>query len=501
MLAHRNTHTRTGAATRRPLGGALLPSISAAIFAVAGCSESAGSSSNPPSSPPPPAANTAPAFTSASDATAVEKKIWTGYFAEADDAESDTLTYSVSGGADEALFTIDSSTGALAFAFEFDVATPGDANGDNVFEAELSVSDGQLNDTIDVAVTLEAEVLVDYLEEFDTAGEPSGPPGAGLTWRFLDDIRPVSGWNDIVPGDGFAHITLDADPSNDTDPSNPFQDIRVRDVGAGHRLEMYVKDLAVPGAAGYIFTYQEADGIFDEIDIEIVADDEDTPPPGHDTLPPDGWTDGRFNTWGDAVAAPPFQPETSHKQAVIDIDGQPVSLIDDAFHVYTIEWRHIGGPDGRDGVAEFYIDGVHQTTIERPIGDNPAEVNLGYRQLRWAGDYELGPGETHTALIDWLRIAPIDEDSPSANADRHTVGANTTLVVAAPGILDNDEGLGLTAILINGPSNGALTLNADGGFTYQPNPGFTGTDMFVYRANDGSEKGESNAAVVWVTVG
>ena len=48
------------------------------------------------------------------------------------DAEGDGLTYTISGGADEALFTIDATTGVLAFASAPDFESPGDAGGDNV---------------------------------------------------------------------------------------------------------------------------------------------------------------------------------------------------------------------------------------------------------------------------------------------------------------------------------------------------------------------------------
>jgi hypothetical protein len=68
-------------------------------------------------------------------------------------------------------------------------------------------------------------------------------------------------------------------------------------------------------------------------------------------------------------------------------------------------------------------------------------------------------------------------------------------------VLDNDtdvEGDALTAVLLTGPSNGSLVLNADGGFTYMPNAGFSGTDSFTCRANDGTSL--SNAATVTLTV-
>ncbi|ASZ10867.1 DUF11 domain-containing protein [Chitinophaga pendula] len=48
---------------------------------------------------------------------------------------------------------------------------------------------------------------------------------------------------------------------------------------------------------------------------------------------------------------------------------------------------------------------------------------------------------------------------------------------------ENDP-LTVTTTPISGPSNGTLTLNADGTFTYTPNAGFTGTDKFVYSICD-----------------
>ena len=56
----------------------------------------------------------------------------------------------------------------------------------------------------------------------------------------------------------------------------------------------------------------------------------------------------------------------------------------------------------------------------------------------------------------------------------------------------------LTVVLGNTVSHGALTLNADGSFTYTPTTGFLGPDSFTYQANDGSV--DSNIAAVTVTV-
>jgi VCBS repeat-containing protein len=76
------------------------------------------------------------------------------------------LIYSISGGADQAQFTIDASTGALSFVAPPDFEAAADANGDNVYIVQVRVTDSQggtAMQTIQVRVTDGAEV------------RPSGP--------------------------------------------------------------------------------------------------------------------------------------------------------------------------------------------------------------------------------------------------------------------------------------------------------------------------------------
>jgi VCBS repeat-containing protein len=68
-------------------------------------------------------------------------------------------------------------------------------------------------------------------------------------------------------------------------------------------------------------------------------------------------------------------------------------------------------------------------------------------------------------------------------------------------VLANDtdaDGDPLTAILIDGPAHGTLTLNADGSLSYTPAEGFMGEDTFTYKANDGED--DSNVATVTIIV-
>jgi hypothetical protein len=60
--------------------------------------------------------------------------------------------------------------------------------------------------------------------------------------------------------------------------------------------------------------------------------------------------------------------------------------------------------------------------------------------------------------------------------------ANGVLAVAT----DPDGDLPLTAVILigNGPTQGTLNLQPDGSFTYLPNPGFNGLDVFNFMVRD-----------------
>ncbi|HAK97614.1 MAG TPA: hypothetical protein DCM87_22140, partial [Planctomycetes bacterium] len=69
------------------------------------------------------------------------------------------------------------------------------------------------------------------------------------------------------------------------------------------------------------------------------------------------------------------------------------------------------------------------------------------------------------------------------------------------GVLANDSDGDLdplAAVLVSGPSHGALVLNADGSFTYEPAGDWYGNDSFTYKANDGFA--DSNVATVAIAV-
>jgi hypothetical protein len=122
-----------------------------------------------------------------------------------------------------------------------------------------------------------------------------------------------------------------------------------------------------------------------------------------------------------------------------------------------------------------------------PIWRAFARRGLGVAALNPSG------GEDHRRVVEDFTLPPFCAQgnlAPEAQADRYATKRNTSLGVPAPGVLANDadpDGQPLTARLIAGPSRARrFVLNADGSFSYDPQPGFTGTDTFTYVAQDGA---------------
>lgn len=70
------------------------------------------------------------------------------------DADGPAPVYTIIGGADAALFTIDAQTGALQFLSAPDFEAPGDFNGDNIYDVIVQASDGINTDQQQIAVTV-----------------------------------------------------------------------------------------------------------------------------------------------------------------------------------------------------------------------------------------------------------------------------------------------------------------------------------------------------------
>lgn len=132
----------------RGMGAATAVLLALSLAACGGGSGGKGGGTNPP-----PPTNRAPVFTSAATASVAENTAGAFYTATATDADGNALTFSVSGGTDGARFQITGS-GALSFVAPPDFEAPADANQDNVYQVQLSVSDGTASATLALTVTV-----------------------------------------------------------------------------------------------------------------------------------------------------------------------------------------------------------------------------------------------------------------------------------------------------------------------------------------------------------
>jgi len=105
-----------------------------------------------------------------------------------------------------------------------------------------------------------------------------------------------------------------------------------------------------------------------------------------------------------------------------------------------------------------------------------------------------GSSNIATATITVNAVTP----APVAVDDAYTTAAGEQLTIgASDGVLDNDTDA--TSVSIGEDvDHGILLLSADGGFTYTPESGFTGTDTFTYTAT--GPGGTSRPATVTITV-
>ncbi|WP_241005410.1 ThuA domain-containing protein [Nocardioides sp. zg-1228] len=107
---------------------------------------------------------------------------------------------------------------------------------------------------------------------------------------------------------------------------------------------------------------------------------------------------------------------------------------------------------------------------------------------------------TVTITVRKAEVPPVNR-APVGQPDAFNAVEGAPLVLPAPGVLGNDtdaDGDSLSATGLTQPANGTVVLGADGSFTYTPRAAYSGTDLFTYRASDGTAT--SAATTVTITV-
>ncbi|MEM9002166.1 MAG: Ig-like domain-containing protein [Cyanobacteria bacterium P01_F01_bin.86] len=113
-----------------------------------------------------------------------------------------------------------------------------------------------------------------------------------------------------------------------------------------------------------------------------------------------------------------------------------------------------------------------------------------------------GGTDIATVTVTVADAPPPPNTPPEADDDSYSTDFEAALTVnAANGVLDGDtdvDGDTLTAAIATGPSNGTVTLNANGSFTYTPDVGFSDVDSFTYTVSDGN--GGTDTGTVTIAV-
>ncbi|MEW6298613.1 MAG: putative Ig domain-containing protein, partial [Thermodesulfobacteriota bacterium] len=151
-------------------------------------------------------------------------------------------------------------------------------------------------------------------------------------------------------------------------------------------------------------------------------------------------------------------PQITSAPITVATAGQPYG--------YTVEATD---PDAGDTLLFSLATAPAGMTIDATTGLiqwTPTAAQVGAHEVV----VEVTDGKNPPAAQNFtITVGAAPNDAPTAVDDTYEVRLGDTLTVPAPGVLGNDsdpDGDPLTAQLITGPNEGALTLNTDGSFSY-----------------------------------
>ena len=138
------------------------------------------------------------------------------------------------------------------------------------------------------------------------------------------------------------------------------------------------------------------------------------------------------------------------------------------------------------GTLAFNADG---TFTYSPNANFNGMDSFTYR----ATDGSLDSGDVSVDLtVAEINDVPVAADDTFVTLEDSPISGNVT------GNDADADGDALTALLLSGPSHGALEFAADGSYTYTPAANFNGTDTFTYQVRDG--QAGSNVATATIAV-
>jgi hypothetical protein len=390
-------------------------------------------------------------------------------------AASEGVTWSLTGGADQAKFSIDPSTGALTFVTPPNFEAPTDANGDNDYVVVVTATDTNGN-------TSQQTITVTVLDLDDTGPQIAGPSGAAGT---ATSTKSVSEGTTVV-------TTFSAgEPATWALVGGPDQARFVIDPSTGALIFVAAPDFEQPTDSGTDNSYvliveaKDANGNTSQQTVTITVTNvlEDTAPPA--ISGPSGGT-------GAATSAKTVtEGQTSIATFVAD-EG--------------VTWSITGGNDQ----GQFAIDPATGalTFVAAPDYEAPSDgdINNTYIVVVTATD-SFGNTSQQTLTVT---VADLDEAGPSITGPSGSAGAGSTTKSVQEGtttVHTFTAGEPVTWALVGGtdqgrfvidPSTGALTFVAAPDFEQPTDSGTDNSYVLIVEAKDAN--GNTSQQTVTITV-
>jgi VCBS repeat-containing protein len=368
------------------------------------------------------------------------------------------LTYSLAGGADEATFTIDSSTGALAFLTAPDFENPGDAGGNNVYDVIVQASDGTLSDMQALAVTITNVNDAPVAQEASGSGDEDQAVTGTLTGADVD-------------GDPLTFKLVEGSATNGVvtiaAATGAYTFTPTADYNGPASFRYLVNDGALDSDAATVSLTVAAVNDVPVVEAVSATGAEDAPAGIPITLKAsdiDGGNGGEFISF-----------------FISSLPSNGVLYTDATLSQVYVERNAINAPHGPIGEATLYF---------KPAADFHGEVTFNYIAYDGFGQ---------SAATATVTVNPVN-DTPVAQNQAYDVNEDQTVTGYSVdnGTIDVEQN-SLTYTVVDGPTHGSLTMNAStGGFSYTPEANYNGPDSFTYKANDGTA--DSNVATVSLTI-
>ena len=354
--------------------------------------------------------NKAPVFTEGSNTTRTiaentEAGVNIGSAVSATDADEDTLTYSL-GGTDAAAFAIDTGSGQLRTEEPLDYETK------NAYSVTVTVSDGNLTDTINVTikVTDEDEVPVedevpttevtdeDKVPATDDPVPPKGPTPGNSAPVFVDGTSTTRS----VPENTGAGVNIGSTVSaTDADGDTLIYSLGGTDATSfsidsttGQLRTRTALDYETKNA--YSVTVSVSDGtLTGTINVTIKVTDKDEVPTTDDPVSPKGPTPGN--------SAPVFVEGTSTTRSVPENTGTGVNIED-----------VVSATDADGDTLTYFLSGTDAKvfSIDTTTGQLRTNAALDYEtKSSYSVIVTVSDGNLTSAITVIINVSDIDEPS------------------------------------------------------------------------------------------